>query len=375
MAGARLGAFILAAGFSSRMPAFKPLLHLQGRSLLEWTANLWQQAGIEQITVLVGHRAEEVCAEAKRLGLSWLHNPDPAQGMFSSVRLAAQAARPLDGFFLLPVDIPLVRPATIHKLLVTYKSVEDLADKPVLYPTFQGQRGHPPLIPNTLLDAILDYSGPGGLQALLERYPGQDVPVWDRGILLDADTPDDFAVLKAKALGLTVGEVEEVRVLAELFMPKRGLAHGRAVAKVALRLGQALNQKGSALDLALVHNAALVHDIAKGEPEHEKRGGALLTKLGLTGLAEIVASHRDVIPPASGVLTAKEVVCLADKVVRCDQRVLVTERFGEKLSLYAHDEAACTAIRGRLQRAKQLQLVLEEITGQSLEEILAGVLA
>jgi hypothetical protein len=46
-----------------------------------------------------------------------------------------------------------------------------------------------------------------------------------------------------------------------------------------------------------------------------------------------VASHRDVPPPASGVLTEKEVVCLADKLVRCDRRVGVEERFGKSWPL------------------------------------------
>ncbi|PKN33903.1 MAG: phosphohydrolase, partial [Deltaproteobacteria bacterium HGW-Deltaproteobacteria-20] len=206
------------------------------------------------------------------------------------------------------------------------------------------------------------------------RADALDVPVWDRGILLDADTADDFFVLRGRAARMRVGDHDEALALAGLSMPERGVAHGRAVAAVALRLGGELNRHGGNLDLNLIHNAALLHDVAKGWPGHEAAGGDLLGRLGLGGLSDIVAAHRDVPPPVSGVLTEKEVVCLADKLVRCDRRVAVEDRFGEKLNLYRCDEEACDAIRGRLRNALALRDMIEKICGREVEAILAGVL-
>ena len=100
----------------------------------------------------------------------------------------------------------------------------------------------------------------------------------------------------------------------------------------------------------------------------------MLAELGLSRLAPIVASHRDVPPPSSGVLTEKEVVCLADKLVRCDRRVGVEERFEEKLALYSLDAHACRAIRGRMNNALALRDLVERCCGRSIEEILEGVL-
>jgi hypothetical protein len=157
-------------------------------------------------------------------------------------------------------------------------------------------------------------------------------------------------------------------------MPERGVAHGHAVAAVAVRLGEELNRHGGTLDLDLIHNAALLHDVAKGHPRHEAAGGEFLARLGLGGLAGIVAAHRDVPPPASGVLTEKEVVCLADKLVRGSQRISVRERFGEKLALYRHDAEACAAIRGRMGNALGLLDLVERTCGRGIEEILDGVL-
>lgn len=366
------GAFVLAAGFSTRMGEFKPLMRIQGRTLVDWAVTTFLQAGVEHIAVVTGHRGDELDAEISRLGATRIHNPRPSQGMFSSVRCAVDAADGLAGFFLLPVDIPLVRPATIQAMCAGWRSCP--AKKTVLYPNYHGQRGHPPLIPAWLVPAIADHDGTGGLHTVLDQHPGQDIQVWDRGVLLDADTGDDFALLQCKAERLHIGEAEEMAALAALTMPERGVAHGEAAAQVALRLAGELNSHGQALDLDLIHNAALLHDIAKGQPKHEQAGGCLLSALGLTGLAPIVASHRDVPPPVTGLLTEKELVCLADKLVRCDERVSVEARFGEKLAQYAGDESACAAIAGRMRNALAVQKMVETKCGKNIEDILDGVL-
>jgi CTP:molybdopterin cytidylyltransferase MocA len=366
--GERFGAVILSAGFSSRMGDFKPLMDLGGTTVLERCVRLFRESGVHSVLVVTGHRAPEVQAEAGRLGVRTVHNPDYEEGMFSSVRTAVSRVPGHDAFFILPVDIPLIRPATVVRLLDAY-------DGRVAYPVFDGERGHPPLIPAGLVGAILEHDGRGGLQTVLEGAESLDVPVWDRGSLMDADTPDDFAALVRYASRMHIGERAEALALAGLSMPERGVSHGRSVASVAVCMGEELNAHGLGLDLDLLHNAAMLHDVAKGWPDHEKAGGELLASLGLHGLSGIVASHRDVPPPASGVLTEKEIVCLADKLVRCNRRVTVEDRFGEKLNLYRGDEIACAAIRGRLRNAQALQGMVEKTCGRKLDAILEGVLA
>lgn len=360
------GAVILAAGLSSRMGDFKPLMDLAGHTVLARCVGTFRDAGIMDVVVVTGHCASVVQVEVERLGVSAIHNPVYEQGMFSSVRVAVSSLSGLDALFLLPVDIPLIRSATITALADAY-------DGRVAYPCFTGERGHPPLIPAGLIPKILGHDGQGGLNSLLETCPSLDVEVWDQGILMDADTMADFSALERRAARLATGERAEALALAAQAMPERGLAHGLAVARVAMRLGEELNRKGGGLDLDLIHNAALLHDVVKGRPRHETAGGELLDRLGLGNLARIVAAHRDVPPPSSGLLTEKEVVCLADKLVRCDKRVNVADRFGEKLALYAGDPDACAAIRGRLTNALALQDMVEQACGRGLENILAGV--
>ncbi len=361
-----IGAVVLAAGLSSRLGQLKPLAPLGEKSLLGHCATLFAAVGIKRVLVVTGHQGAAVQAEAERLGLDWLDNPHYEQGMFSSVQAALAGCGKLEGFFLLPVDIPLVRPATLRTMLRAFSG------KGVIVPSFQGTVGHPPLISRELISAIRDHDGSGGLAGLLAKWPTRTIPVWDHGIGLDADTPADLAILVDRLAAMTRGERCEAQALAELTMSAKGVEHGRAVAKVALALGLEVNRLGRDLDLDLLHNAALLHDLAKGVAQHEARGAALLTELGLSALAESVAGHRDVLPPVDGLLREKELVCLADKLVRGVKRLPVAHRFAEKMALYQNDPAACRAIGLRMSRALALQRLLERETGRGIEAILAS---
>jgi len=360
----RLAAAILAGGYSSRMGEFKPLMQLGDRTVLGHCAEVFRQAGVGRILVVTGYRAPEVEDEAARLGLSVIHNPNYDLGMFASVQAAACQMADVDGVFVLPVDIPLVRPATVKAQVAAFDG------RAVVYPVFAGRRGHPPLIPAHLIPAIRGFGGQGGLRALLENVESHDLPVWDRGIHLDADTQEDFSVLIQRLARLKTAEEGETQALANLVMPVHTMLHGKAVAEVAVCIGREMNRHGFDLDLVLIHNAALLHDVAKGQPQHEARGAAFLKSLGLDALAEIVAFHKDISPPESENLTEKEIVCLADKLIKGTHRVSITQRFSEKLLLYRSDAEACRVIQSRLANALALQSSVERIIGYDIETLL-----
>ncbi|GAB6039133.1 NTP transferase domain-containing protein [Fundidesulfovibrio butyratiphilus] len=369
----RLAAVILAGGLSSRMGDFKPLLPLEGRSALAWCVEAFRRAGVETIAVVAGHRADEVRAEAKRLGIACLFNPDYRQGMFTSLKtgLAALSPRP-DGVFVLPVDIPLVRPVTISRLIRAFAG--DMA----IHPTLGGKRGHPPLLPGAWIERILDFSGAGGLRAALEeleaRHGGLDVPVADENILHDQDHPHQYRQAQVRASRLGRPSAAETEALLTMYaMPPRGLAHARAVARAALALAWALNDAGRhpPLDLELTENAALLHDMAKGRKNHEAEGGRLLDEAGFPDAAAVVRAHRDIDLPPDQPVTEREVVYLADKLASGDRMVDVAARFQEKLDRFAADPEAVAAITGRRDRALAMRARIEAETGLSLGEILA----
>ena len=64
----RLKGLIAAAGRSRRMDGFKPLMELNGFPMICMTVQSLKNAGIEDITVVTGYRAQETEAVLKPLG-------------------------------------------------------------------------------------------------------------------------------------------------------------------------------------------------------------------------------------------------------------------------------------------------------------------
>jgi hypothetical protein len=87
----RLAAIVLAAGYSSRMAEFKPLLPLAGSTALERCIGLFCAACVAEVIVVLGHRAEELQPLAERAGARCIFNSRFEQGMFSSISAGSRA--------------------------------------------------------------------------------------------------------------------------------------------------------------------------------------------------------------------------------------------------------------------------------------------
>ena len=140
-------------------------------------------------------------------------------------------------------------------------------------------------------------------------------------------------------------------------------AHCRAVAALADELGRALREKGAPLDADALHAAALLHDIARGEPDHAALGARRLGALGYPGIAEIVRQHHEL---ESAALDEAAVVYLADKAVRGARRVPIDERFAasaakcttpEAIEAHARRYAAARKWRDEINRLCGAELI------------------
>ena len=96
--------------------------------------------------------------------------------------------------------------------------------------------------------------------------------------------------------------------------------HCDAVAEEALELSEGLG-----LDRNLVECAALLHDIARLEPEHEIVGGRYLTMLGYPELGEVIRQHGTVADPDR--VDEALILFLADKYRSEAERVSIDERY------------------------------------------------
>jgi molybdenum cofactor cytidylyltransferase len=111
-------AVILAAGYSTRMGQFKPLLKIGDQTMIERSVSLFRHAGIDDIRVVIGHCREQMEPVLEKIGIRTIINDANTHEMFSSLLAALENLEShIQAIILLPVDIPLVRPWTIRYLL------------------------------------------------------------------------------------------------------------------------------------------------------------------------------------------------------------------------------------------------------------------
>lgn len=193
----KFSAVILAAGYSSRMVEFKPMLPLGDMTIIERVITLFKESGIEDIRVVVGYRRNNILPVLERFEVKEIINPNYMEDMFSSVVTGLAGLAPdTEAVFILPVDIPLVGRSTIRYLIDTYQTLPGK----IVHPAYKGLRGHPPLIPLTYARNIVEWNGRGGLRAVLEQLESDaiQVEVPDENILFDVDTPEDYEQLLVK---------------------------------------------------------------------------------------------------------------------------------------------------------------------------------
>lgn len=185
------GALITAAGMSSRMGDFKPMLNIGSISIAQRIVANFRQAGVDRIVVVTGFNAAALEKHLAGNGVEFLRNENyETTSMFDSVRIGLEYLKDkVDIILFSPVDIPLFKSSTVEALLENSAALAR--------PVCRGEDGHPIKIASSLAEGILADSGEGGLKGALERCGEAfaEIEVQDEGILHDADTPDDYSAL------------------------------------------------------------------------------------------------------------------------------------------------------------------------------------
>lgn len=193
MSPLKTAGLIVAAGRSSRMNQFKPLMEIGQTSVISRLIATFQQSGVDPIVLITGHEAERLEAHVKNLDVVVLRNDDYATTeMIDSVNIGLKWLEDqCDRVLFSPGDVPLFSRDTVELMLQS--------EAQIAIPTVSGQEGHPLLLDASLIGSIVEDRGQGGLRGVLARL---DVPIArletdDLGTQLDADTPDDFEELLA----------------------------------------------------------------------------------------------------------------------------------------------------------------------------------
>lgn len=369
-----IAAIILAAGNSTRMGNFKPLLPIGGATVLEQGVALFRRAGIRELRVVTGHEGERLDPLLQGLQVPRVANPHFQNGMFTSVQAGLRSLpEEVTAFFLLPVDIPLIRPQTVKTLLRHRRT----ARKGIIQPVFFGTYGHPPLISTRYRRNILTANGEGGLKKLLRAFADDtlELEVPDEHVLLDMDTPEDYRSLSDRWNRRGVPSERECEHLLayEFSVPRQIIGHCRQVAQVATRLTDELRAKGLDIDRGLVQAAALLHDCTRQEPFHARAGDKALRLLGFPLVATVVGRHMDLPEPGDTAISASEVVFLADKLVAGDHLVSLESRFEKTLRRHNGQPEIIEKIEARRKMAYKIRQRLEIFLGRPLDKVLSSL--
>jgi molybdenum cofactor cytidylyltransferase len=371
MTTGKYAAVILAAGLSSRMQEFKPLLPIGDRTIADRVISIFQNNDVDVILV-TGWRKQELVDGIKSRDISIVENPDFEKGMLSSIQTGVSHLQPgHQGFFIMPVDISLVRESTIRCLLDNAKA----SPNRIIYPMFDSRHGHPTLIPSSLAPEILNWSGEGGLDTILaSRHDlDLDVAVPDENILLDADSRDDYLRMLDRYSRMQVPSEKECEALLDITGTADNIRrHCRKVAEIAVAMSEAVAVAGETVNTDLVRAASILHDIVKTSSKHDIEGGRMLTDFGFGKTGHVVSLHTDIFGEGEKPSLEAMIVYLADKYIRDEEPVSVEERYSSAEDKYG----SIPGVREKIQRYKSDALKVKErienILGFSPDRIVFG---
>lgn len=171
MDGPSIACIIMAAGASTRFGGDKLAAEIGGRSLLRRACEA-VPAGRFSRVCLVTARAEGA-ALAREFGFLRVPNDRPELGASLTVRLGLEAALPCEASLFLASDQPLLRRASVERLLDAW-----LCDREKIAAlSHEGVRGNPVIFPKRYFPELLALSGDKGGSAVIRRHPGELVTV------------------------------------------------------------------------------------------------------------------------------------------------------------------------------------------------------
>jgi len=197
--GRNIAAVVLAAGRSIRMGGPNKLLaEIAGRPLLRIVVEEALASRARPVIVVTGHQRERVDAALAGLPVKFVHNPNFADGLGTSLK-AGIAALPAeaDGAIVCLGDMPQVDAGLLDRLIAAFHPDKGAL---VVVPTIDGKRGNPVVWSRRFFSDLMAVEGDVGARHLIGRYPEAvvEVPVSGKAALTDIDTPEALKAVKAE---------------------------------------------------------------------------------------------------------------------------------------------------------------------------------
>jgi len=188
-----VGAVLLAAGEARRMGGRpKPLLQLGGVPLIRRNLIALSGAGVDEVAVVLGHRADEVELALLDFPVTIVRNPDYERGQMSSMHagVAALSAR-LDAIIVAVADQPLLNAEDVIALIGAFKKRGTAS---AIVPYVNGERGNPIILDAAVREAVLAGDANFGCRQWLAAHPEQvaRMDTGNRHYIVDVDSPEDI---------------------------------------------------------------------------------------------------------------------------------------------------------------------------------------
>ncbi len=197
-----VAAILLAAGRSRRMGAFKPMLAFGDKTVIETCIENLRAAGVEEITVVVGHRADEIRARLAHVNVRFAVNHDAESEMGASIaRGVEHTSQKAEAVLIALADQPAIPPEIIRRLI----SERERTGASLVLPQWQGRGGHPVLIDLCYRDELLNLDTQKGLRTLFDDHRAHvlRVSVDSPYVARDMDLWEDYRALHEEVFGFS----------------------------------------------------------------------------------------------------------------------------------------------------------------------------
>ncbi|POO55291.1 nucleotidyltransferase family protein [Agrobacterium rosae] len=199
---------LLAAGKSSRTSKggfHKLLAEFDGIPLLQQMATVAMESDASSVTVVLGHRHEELRNVLSGIDVETVVNPDYALGMSSSLAagLATTKVQDADGVMIMLADMPGITSEHLNEMIFTFKKSGGTA---ITRAVANGSPGNPVILPRSLREAVSQIKGDVGARDVIKSsgLPIINVEV-GHAAEIDVDTPEAIAAAGGMSPGASRG--------------------------------------------------------------------------------------------------------------------------------------------------------------------------
>jgi len=197
-------AVVLAAGNSARLGQPKQLAPINGRPALAYTLDALRASAVDGITLVLGHRADEIAAALDLTGVTVVQNLNYAEGQSTSVKAGVKSLGPDVGAALMTVgDQPTLSPQVVDAIISAYRATGGPWIVPVYRtPDGGGDWGNPVLLSHASWHWLDMLKGDTGARTVLRKQMDMVLElVVDAPVPIDIDTPEDYARVRAMLEG------------------------------------------------------------------------------------------------------------------------------------------------------------------------------